>query len=54
MGEPILEVKNLSITYVTKDFGTCYAINDVSFSLEKGHTIGLVGETGAGTQCVIK
>ena len=54
MGEPILEVKNLSITYVTKDFGTCYAINDVSFSLEKGHTIGLVGETGAGKTTIAK
>ena len=54
MGEPILEVKNLSITYVTKDFGTCYAINDVSFSLEKGHTIGLVRETGAGKTTIAK
>ena len=54
MGEPILEVKNLSITYVTKDFGTCHAINDVSFSLERGHTIGLVGETGAGKTTIAK
>ena len=54
MGNPILEVKDLSITYVTKDFGTCYAINDVSFSLEKGHTLGLVGETGAGKTTIAK
>ena len=48
MGETILEAKNLSVRYVTKDLGTCYAVNDVSISLKKGHTLGLVGETGAG------
>ena len=30
MSENILDIKNLSITYVTKDLGTCYAVNDVS------------------------
>lgn len=54
MSETILETKNLSITYVTKDFGTCYAINDVSFSLQRGHTLGLVGETGAGKTTIAK
>ncbi len=48
MSETILEAKNLNVRYVTKDLGTCYAINDVSISLNKGHTLGLVGETGAG------
>mgnify|MGYP001508581841 CR=1 FL=1 len=43
MSENILDIKNLSITYVTKDLGTCYAVNDVSLSLQKGHTLGLVG-----------
>ncbi|MCC8060526.1 MAG: ABC transporter ATP-binding protein [Clostridiales bacterium] len=54
MNESILDVKNLSIHYVTKDFGICHAINDVSFSLKKGHTIGLVGETGAGKTTIAK
>lgn len=54
MAETILETKNLSIAYVTKDFGTCRAINDVSFSLKKGHTLGLVGETGAGKTTIAK
>ena len=48
MSEKIFEAKNLSVRYVTKDLGTCYAVNDVSISLNKGHTLGLVGETGAG------
>ena len=42
-----LEIKDLTIHYVTDD-GTCRAVNSVSFSLGKGETLGLVGETGAG------
>ena len=42
-----LSVKNLSVQYKT-DTGTVYAVNDVSFELERGQTLGLVGETGAG------
>ena len=40
MSEKILELQNVDIRYVTKDLGTCYAVNDVSLSLEKGHTLG--------------
>ena len=47
MAENILEVKNLIVHYET-DNGVAEAINDISFSLEKGDTLGLVGETGAG------
>ena len=42
-----LEVKDLVIYYET-DEGTVKAVNSVNFSLEKGETLGLVGETGAG------
>ena len=45
--EKMLEIKDLSVIYKT-DLETVYAVNDVSFSLEKGATLGLVGETGAG------
>lgn len=48
MSENILSVKDLSIQYVTRDTGTCYAVNDVSFDIKKGETLGLIGETGAG------
>lgn len=47
MAENILEVQNLEIRYVT-DEETVNAVNNISFSLEKGESIGLVGETGAG------
>jgi peptide/nickel transport system ATP-binding protein len=43
----LLSVKDLTIRYVT-DEGTVQAVNQVSFALEKGKTLGLVGETGAG------
>jgi peptide/nickel transport system ATP-binding protein len=42
-----LEVKNLTVKYVT-DLETVHAVNNISFTLGKGETIGLVGETGAG------
>ncbi|MCI7097515.1 MAG: ABC transporter ATP-binding protein [Lachnospiraceae bacterium] len=47
MNNKVLEVNNLSIQYKT-DLETVYAVNDISFSLEEGETLGLVGETGAG------
>jgi len=43
----ILEVKDLAVVFET-DEETVYAVNGLSFSLERGRTIGLVGETGAG------
>ena len=45
--EEVLKVSDLHIRYVTDD-ATVYAVNGVSFSLKRGATIGLVGETGAG------
>ena len=47
MSEKILSVENLTIHYKTDD-GLVRAVNDVTFDLNKGETIGLVGETGAG------
>ena len=43
----LLEVKNLEVQYVTS-METVHAVNGISFSLEKGECLGLVGETGAG------
>lgn len=48
-----LQVKNLKIEYVTKE-ERVYAVNDVSFSLERGKTLGLVGETGAGKTTIAR
>lgn len=47
MSDKILEVSDLQIRYVT-DEETVRAVNGVSFTLERGESIGLVGETGAG------
>lgn len=44
---PLLEVKNLHTYFRTKK-GIVKAVNDVSYSLEAGKTIGIVGESGSG------
>jgi oligopeptide transport system ATP-binding protein len=44
---PLLEVNNLSTRFQTMD-GEVSAVNDISFSLEKGETLGIVGESGSG------
>jgi peptide/nickel transport system ATP-binding protein len=43
----ILKVKGLNIQYITDD-GIVKAVNGIDFELNKGETLGLVGETGAG------
>ena len=47
MERPILEVKNISIDYPIS-IGTVAAVRNVSFSLEKGEALGIVGESGCG------
>lgn len=43
----LLEIKDLEIQYKT-DKATVRAVNGITLELDKGETIGLVGETGAG------
>ncbi len=45
--EKILEVKNLKTSFKVED-GHFFAVDDVSFSLNKGKTLGIVGESGCG------
>tara|TARA_B100000287_G_scaffold430656_1_gene486330 strand:- start:1721 stop:2836 length:1116 start_codon:yes stop_codon:yes gene_type:complete len=46
-GQALLEVEDLS-THFTIDAGRLRAVDQVSFSLEPGRTMGIVGESGSG------
>ena len=48
-----LEIHGLKVVY-TSDEETVYAVNGVDLSLERGQTLGLVGETGAGKTTIAK
>ena len=53
MGKNILEVRNLRVYYPVRGSWFCrkrylHAVEDVSFSLAPGETLGLVGESGCG------
>lgn len=52
--ENVLSVKDLHIHYITRNMGTCRAVNGVSFDLAGGETLGLVGETGAGKTTIAR
>ncbi len=47
MAKPLLEVSNLKTVFHT-DSGIVNAVNGVSFSIERGKTVGIVGESGCG------
>ena len=47
MSQPLLEVKNLRKYFKTPK-GMLHAVDDVTFTIEKGKTLGVVGESGCG------
>ncbi|HHY14095.1 MAG TPA: ABC transporter ATP-binding protein [Thermoanaerobacterales bacterium] len=47
MAEKLLEIENLHVVYET-DEAVVYAVNGLDLTINKGETLGLVGETGAG------
>jgi oligopeptide transport system ATP-binding protein len=44
---PLLEVQNLTTRFHTLD-GVVHAVNGISYTLEEGETLGIVGESGCG------
>lgn len=48
MAEKLLEVKNLRTEFKTGKKSSVTAVDDVSFSIDKGEVLGLVGESGCG------
>lgn len=50
--ENILSIRDLSVSFESREIGVCKAVNHLSLDIRKGETIGLVGETGAGKTTV--
>lgn len=48
-----LEVNNISHNYSVTDKNTKPAINNISFSLEKGEILGIIGHTGSGKSTLV-
>ena len=47
MSAPLLDVRDLTVVFETRQ-GDLRAVDDVSFTLDAGETLGLVGESGSG------
>jgi len=61
MSDPLIEVKNLKVYFplkntklFQKDKDYVKAVDDVSFSIQPGSTVGLVGESGSGKSTIGK
>ncbi len=57
MTEKLLTVDNLSVRYPSRRFFAAKsepAIEDISFSLQAGHILGIVGESGSGKTTLIR
>jgi oligopeptide/dipeptide ABC transporter ATP-binding protein len=53
-GEPLLAVYGLSIGFPTADGGHALAADDVSLSVARGRTLGIVGESGCGKSVTLR
>jgi peptide/nickel transport system ATP-binding protein len=47
-GEPLLDVRNLAVTFQIRGGRPVRAVDDVSFQIRPGEHVGLVGESGSG------
>lgn len=48
MAEPVLEIKNFDVTYLTKRRPPFQAVKNASMAIMPGEIVGLVGESGSG------
>ncbi len=53
MTGPLMDVRNLNVWFDLEGGGTLHAVQDVSFALEPGERMGLVGESGCGKTTTI-
>ncbi|MGI9185377.1 MAG: ABC transporter ATP-binding protein [Solirubrobacteraceae bacterium] len=60
-GETLLEVEHLRVLFpiksgviIDRQIGQVHAVDDVSFALHKGETLGIVGESGCGKTTLIR
>jgi peptide/nickel transport system ATP-binding protein len=51
--EPLVEVKNLNVEFDVRD-GIVHAVDGVSFTVHRGRTLGVIGESGCGKSVTAK
>src|SRR5215470_7603264 len=47
-GAPLLQVRDLGVSFPTAQAGPIEVLHDVSFELRRGEIVGLLGESGSG------
>src|SRR5919108_2222794 len=50
---PLVEVKDLHVEFTTRD-GTVKAVNGITFSLEAGRVLTILGESGSGKSVTLR
>ena len=48
IGDPLFEIQHVNVLFGAGRGRKVHAVSDVSFQLNKGETLGLVGESGCG------